>query len=123
MLVRLLYLEKEEKELDLTVTHNPKKTLESFCKWQGKFNPSEGSLGHADVSLLFTRFLPESTIYFYSSVFVYYRLDICHGTDCEVVGQSFVGTPCRKGKNCGYCEDNGLEMGLVVAHQIGHLQV
>lgn len=40
-----------------------------------------------------------------------------------MVGQSFVGTPCKKDQNCGYCEDNGLEMGLVVAHQIGHLQV
>ncbi|KAL1516603.1 hypothetical protein ABEB36_000497 [Hypothenemus hampei] len=103
ILVRLLYLDKEEKELDLKVTHDAKKTLESFCKWQQKFNPSEGNVGHADIALLLT------------------RMDVCYGKDCEIVGQSFIGSPCKKGMNCAFCEDNGLELGLVIAHQIGHL--
>ncbi|XP_022900550.2 A disintegrin and metalloproteinase with thrombospondin motifs 6-like [Onthophagus taurus] len=106
IIVRIIYLEKEEEEIDLLINHDSSKTLESFCKWQITVNPKDiHNPNHHDVAVLLTRH------------------DLCatNGGSCDLMGLAYVGTACNPNKNCGINEDAGLLLGIVVAHEVGHI--
>lgn len=57
VLVRIMYLEKEEEEIDLNINHSAADTLISFCKWQVTINPKEvTNPHHHDIAVLFSRY-------------------------------------------------------------------
>lgn len=56
VVVRIMYLDKEEEEIDLEISPDADKTLASFCKWQEKINPKDiSSPNHHDIAVLLTR--------------------------------------------------------------------
>lgn len=56
VVVRIMYLEKEEEEIDLTINRNAEDTLASFCKWQQTVNPKDlKNPNHHDIAVLLTR--------------------------------------------------------------------
>lgn len=58
VVVRLIYLEQEKKAIDLSISQDAEKTLDSFCAWQQSVNPSDiQHPHHHDIAVLFTRFL------------------------------------------------------------------
>lgn len=62
VVVRIIYLEKEEEEIDLMINPNADETLASFCKWQQKVNPSDvKNPHHHDIAVLLTRYLTKIT--------------------------------------------------------------
>lgn len=54
----------------------------------------------------------------------YRRTDIC-GSDrnCAIVGAARVGGMCDPADSAALCEDNGLRLGFVIAHEIAHTLV
>jgi hypothetical protein len=103
-LVRVIYLEKEEEEIDLTINRDADETLTSFCKWSTRINPITSHPNHHDIAVLVTKH------------------DICAGSDdCGAVGLANIAGCCGKGISCAICEDTGLVVGTVMAHEIGHL--
>lgn len=55
VVVRIVYLEKEEKEINLEINRDASKTLRSFCDWAIKINTPEDSANHYDMAVLLTR--------------------------------------------------------------------
>lgn len=54
--VRIIYLEKEEEEIDLMLSKEGHKTLRSFCDWQATINPKDvHNPIHHDIAVLLTR--------------------------------------------------------------------
>ncbi|PNF34596.1 hypothetical protein B7P43_G05875 [Cryptotermes secundus] len=103
-LVRVIYLEKEEEEVDLTINIDADETLTSFCKWATRINPATSHPNHHDIAVLFTKY------------------DICAGMDdCGAVGLANIAGCCGKDLSCAICQDTGLVVGTVMAHEIGHL--
>uniref|UniRef100_T1HAS7 Peptidase M12B domain-containing protein n=1 Tax=Rhodnius prolixus TaxID=13249 RepID=T1HAS7_RHOPR len=105
VVVRIIYLHKEEEEIDLEISSNATVTLDSFCKWQHPLNPKDPSHpSHHDLAILLTKY------------------DICSSSKaaCSLLGLAFVGTVCNPQKNCAINEDNGLGLALTVAHEMGH---
>ncbi|KAK9754578.1 Thrombospondin type 1 domain [Popillia japonica] len=107
-LVRIIYFEKEEDEIDIQVKPEAMGTLGRFCEWQQTINPKDiKSPIHHDIAILITRY------------------DICDetlpGDGCVLLGLAYVGTPCKKGKPCAYCEEGGLSVGYVITHELGHV--
>jgi hypothetical protein len=103
-LVRVIYLEKEEDEIDLTINRDADETLTSFCKWSTRINPLTSHPNHHDIAILVTKH------------------DICAGADdCGAVGLANIAGCCQKGQSCAICEDTGLVVGTVMAHEVGHL--
>ncbi|XP_059845640.1 A disintegrin and metalloproteinase with thrombospondin motifs 12-like [Hypanus sabinus] len=103
VLVRLILLEEEEKELK--IIHHADHTLSSFCKWQKNINPkSDSSPNHHDVAVLLT------------------RKDLCAGMNhpCETLGLSHVSGMCQPHRSCNINEDSGLPVAFTIAHEIGH---
>ncbi|XP_051890079.1 A disintegrin and metalloproteinase with thrombospondin motifs 12-like [Pristis pectinata] len=103
VLVRLILLEEEEKELK--IIHHADHTLSSFCKWQKNINPkSDSSPNHHDVAVLLT------------------RKDLCAGMNrpCETLGLSHVSGMCQPHRSCNVNEDSGLPVAFTIAHEIGH---
>ncbi|KAJ8970173.1 hypothetical protein NQ317_016646, partial [Molorchus minor] len=108
VIVRMMYLEKEEEEIDLIINNDADKTLASFCKWQMKVNPQDiENPNHHDIAVLLTRY------------------DICAdaGADCGLMGLAYVAAACTKDEPCALNEDGGLQLGIVVAHEVGHVYV
>ncbi|PNF21231.1 hypothetical protein B7P43_G04192 [Cryptotermes secundus] len=104
VLVRVIYLEKEEEEFDLTINRDADATLTSFCKWSKRMNPMLTHPNHHDIAVLITKY------------------DICAGwDDCGTVGLANVAGCCGPESSCAICEDTGLVVGTVIAHEIGHL--
>nr|XP_023026845.1 A disintegrin and metalloproteinase with thrombospondin motifs 7-like [Leptinotarsa decemlineata] len=106
VVVRIMYLEKEEEEIDLVINTDADKTLSSFCKWQEKINPKDiENPNHHDIAVLLTRY------------------DICAdaGADCGLMGLAYVAAACTSNENCAINEDGGLVLGIVVAHEMGHV--
>ncbi|XP_048524385.1 A disintegrin and metalloproteinase with thrombospondin motifs 12 isoform X1 [Dendroctonus ponderosae] len=105
VVVRIIYLEKEEKEIDLEINRDSGKTLKSFCDWANKINTPENTPNHFDMAMLLTRY------------------DLCAQAeeDCDLTGLAFVGGACSKAEQCGINEDGGLVLSVIVAHEIGHL--
>ncbi|XP_046392172.1 A disintegrin and metalloproteinase with thrombospondin motifs 12-like [Ischnura elegans] len=106
-IVRIMFLETEKEELDLEITRDSEKTLQSFCSWQIGVNPKIDHPHHHDIAVLFTRH------------------DLCSKEDhegaCGLLGLAYVAGVCDPQKSCSINEDNGLLLGVVTAHEIGHL--
>ncbi|EFN73626.1 A disintegrin and metalloproteinase with thrombospondin motifs 7 [Camponotus floridanus] len=105
VLVRMIYLEKEKEEIDLLISPNAEKTLESFAKWAEKMNPKDDTHpNHYDIAVLVTRY------------------DICsEETNCDLMGLAHVAAACDSAKAACINEDSGLLLGVVVAHEVGHV--
>ncbi|XP_072243654.1 A disintegrin and metalloproteinase with thrombospondin motifs 12-like [Leuresthes tenuis] len=103
ILVRLILLQGEEKELK--IVHHADTTLGSFCAWQKNLNPqSDTHPAHHDVAVLIT------------------RKDICAGMNqpCETLGLSHLSGMCQPHRSCNINEDSGLPVAFTVAHEMGH---
>ncbi|XP_043277763.1 A disintegrin and metalloproteinase with thrombospondin motifs 7-like [Venturia canescens] len=105
IVVRVIYLEQEKKEIDLNISPKGEQTLDSFAAWAHKLNPKDlRHPNHHDVALLLTRY------------------DICSkDASCELTGLAFVAGACDPPHAAAINEDAGLVLGIVVAHEIGHL--
>lgn len=55
----------------------------------------------------------------------FYRHDICADDEdgCGLMGLAFVAAACTDNENCCINEDGGLVLGIVVAHEMGHVYV
>ncbi|XP_031161560.1 A disintegrin and metalloproteinase with thrombospondin motifs 12 [Sander lucioperca] len=103
ILVRLILLQGEEKELK--IVHHADATLSSFCAWQKNLNPqSDTHPAHHDVAVLVT------------------RKDICAGMNqpCETLGLSHLSGMCQPHRSCNINEDSGLPVAFTIAHEMGH---
>ncbi|XP_015115568.1 A disintegrin and metalloproteinase with thrombospondin motifs 12-like [Diachasma alloeum] len=105
VVVKMTYLEAEKKEIDLTISPKAEKTLESFAAWSEKMNPKEKTHpNHFDISVLITRH------------------DICsEQSGCTLMGLAYVAAACDPPKAAAINEDSGLLLGIVVAHEVGHV--
>ncbi|XP_008201012.2 A disintegrin and metalloproteinase with thrombospondin motifs 7 isoform X1 [Tribolium castaneum] len=106
VVVRIMYLDKEEEEIDLVINPNADDTLASFCKWQQKINPKDlANPNHHDIAVLLTRY------------------DICadNMSNCGLMGLAYVASACSGNEPCAINEDGGLVLGIVVAHEMGHV--
>nr|XP_022900548.1 A disintegrin and metalloproteinase with thrombospondin motifs 6-like isoform X1 [Onthophagus taurus] len=103
-IVRIIRLEEEDHEMNMNVNKDAEKTLEYFREWQNQVNPKEDTHpNHHDIAVLIT------------------RVDIC-GADstCGLLGSSKIGGMCDPQNQAAICEDNGLRLGFVIAHEIAH---
>lgn len=106
VVVRIIYLNDEGNSLNLDITTNSVSTLESFCEWQHNINPKDvDHPQHHDIALLLT------------------RENLCNGAECGLLGLANVAAACVGHKSCAINEDTGLKLGVVVAHEIGHMLV
>jgi hypothetical protein len=106
VVVRIIYLHKQEEELDLHINQDADASLSSFCKWQTTVNPRDvAHPNHHDIAVLLTRF------------------DICtdNMSDCGLLGLAYTAQACNPNMSCAICEDTGMVLGVTVAHEIGHL--
>ncbi|KAL0128942.1 hypothetical protein PUN28_003960 [Cardiocondyla obscurior] len=105
VLVRVIYLEKEKEEIDLLISPAAENTLASFAKWAEKMNPKDDMHpNHYDIAVLVTRY------------------DICsEGTNCDLMGLAHVAAACDSEKAACINEDSGLLLGIVIAHEVGHV--
>ncbi|XP_043523345.1 A disintegrin and metalloproteinase with thrombospondin motifs 7-like [Frieseomelitta varia] len=106
VIVRIIYLEKEKEEIDLMISPKAETTLASFTKWAQKMNPKDHTHpNHFDIAVLVTRY------------------DICSetATHCNLLGLAYVGTACDPEKAACITEDTGLLLGVVIAHEVGHV--
>ncbi|KAG8273250.1 hypothetical protein J6590_025686 [Homalodisca vitripennis] len=105
VIVRIIYLEKQEEEIDLETSNSGESTLDSFCIWQAKMNPKDYfHPNHHDLGVLLTRY------------------DICSADEdgCNLLGLAHMGTACSNDLNCCINEDSGLILGITATHEIGH---
>ncbi|XP_034196359.2 A disintegrin and metalloproteinase with thrombospondin motifs 7 isoform X1 [Osmia lignaria lignaria] len=105
VVVRMIYLEKEKEEIDLLISPAAEETLASFAKWADKMNPKDSTHpNHHDIGVLVTRY------------------DICsEGTNCELMGLAYVAAACDSTRAASINEDSGLLLGIVIAHEVGHV--
>ncbi|CAH0553700.1 unnamed protein product [Brassicogethes aeneus] len=106
VIVRIIFLEKEEEEIDLIINPDADKTLRSFCNWQIKINPKDKeNPNHHDIAVLITRY------------------DICSDnmTNCGLMGLAYVAAACTGNDPCAICEEGGLVTSVVIAHEMGHV--
>ncbi|GAB6026415.1 ADAM metallopeptidase with thrombospondin type 1 motif [Chamberlinius hualienensis] len=104
-LVRLILLEDEDQENELTVNHHADHSLKSFCKWQKQINPKEDSHpNHHDVAILITR----------------YNICTRMNEPCSTLGLAEVAGMCQPGRSCNINEDSGLALAYTISHEIGH---
>lgn len=103
-IVRLVRIEHEDYELNLALNKDPSKTLQYFVDWQQKINPKDDAHpNHHDMAILIT------------------RLDVCDDMKmCGWLGAARVGGVCDPNHQVALCQDVGLRLGFVIAHQIGH---
>ena len=103
VIVRIIQLEEKDPK-DLHVSSNASLTMDSFCKWQNQQNPKEDQHPqHHDTAILLTRH------------------DLCSEENCGLLGLATVAGVCVPAKSCAINEDTGLNLGVVVTHEIGHL--
>ena len=52
-----------------------------------------------------------------------FRYDLCgkNLTNCELLGLSYMASARTQRENCAISEDKGLQLGIVIAHQIGNM--
>ncbi|XP_070542487.1 LOW QUALITY PROTEIN: A disintegrin and metalloproteinase with thrombospondin motifs 7-like [Ptychodera flava] len=102
-MVRLMMMEDDEK--DLEITHHADSTLKSFCRWQNMINPTDESHpNHHDVAILLT------------------RVNLCAHMNkpCGTLGLAEVSGMCQAHRSCNVNEDSGLALAFTVAHEMGH---
>ncbi|XP_063220579.1 A disintegrin and metalloproteinase with thrombospondin motifs 6-like [Bacillus rossius redtenbacheri] len=106
-IVRIIYLNKEYQELDVLISSDASSTLKSFCEWQYKINPNIDHPNHHDIAVLLTKY------------------DICSdpagGSTCGLLGLANVAQACNPESSCCINEDSGLNLGITVAHELGHV--
>ncbi|KAL4609176.1 A disintegrin and metalloproteinase with thrombospondin motifs 1 [Arapaima gigas] len=100
--VKVLVLQEGQEELN--VTSNAALTLRTFCQWQRQHNPdSDRHPEHYDTAVLFT------------------RQDLCGSHSCNTLGLADVGTICQPERSCSVVQDDGLQAGFTLAHELGHV--
>ncbi|XP_002663267.4 A disintegrin and metalloproteinase with thrombospondin motifs 13 [Danio rerio] len=101
-LVRMIIL--TEPEPDIQISENITSSLKSVCEWGQKVNPDADSDPlHADLLLYITRF----------------DLVLPNGNKL-VRGVTQFGGVCSTQWNCVITEDTGFDLGITIAHEIGH---
>ncbi|XP_014473805.1 PREDICTED: A disintegrin and metalloproteinase with thrombospondin motifs 7-like [Dinoponera quadriceps] len=105
-IVRIIRLEVEENEMNLSMNQDADTTLRRFQEWQSTMNPGDDSHpNHHDCALLIS------------------KLDICVSRDlCGFTGTSTIAGTCDPTKGAAIVRDAGLPTGYHIAHQIGHTQ-
>ncbi|XP_076665038.1 A disintegrin and metalloproteinase with thrombospondin motifs 7-like [Andrena cerasifolii] len=105
VLVRMIYLEKEKEEIDLTISPQASETLASFANWAMRTNPADHDHpNHYDVGVLVTRH------------------DICSKkSGCSLTGLAYLAAACDPAKAASINEESGLLLGVVIAHEVGHV--
>uniref|UniRef100_A0A3B3DAW6 ADAM metallopeptidase with thrombospondin type 1 motif, 17 n=1 Tax=Oryzias melastigma TaxID=30732 RepID=A0A3B3DAW6_ORYME len=101
---------------NLEVSHHGERSLRSFCHWQDLEFGGDRKLG--------TKHIPGMTPgrpTVDSAVFVT-RTDFCVHKDepCDTVGIAYLGGACSPRRKCVLVEDNGLNLALTIAHELGH---
>lgn len=73
-------------------------------------------------SLLFLKCFDISYLKEIFKVFIF-RHDICANDEdgCGLMGLAYVAAACTDNENCCINEDGGLVLGVVVAHEMGHV--
>ncbi|XP_029470578.1 LOW QUALITY PROTEIN: A disintegrin and metalloproteinase with thrombospondin motifs 13 [Rhinatrema bivittatum] len=101
-LVKMIIL--SQPELDLQITADISSSLISVCEWSKKVNPeSDSDPDHADLVLYITRF----------------DLELPDGNR-QVRGVTQLGGACSPSWSCVITEDTGFDLGITMAHEIGH---
>ncbi|XP_056102673.1 A disintegrin and metalloproteinase with thrombospondin motifs 13 isoform X2 [Rhinichthys klamathensis goyatoka] len=101
-LVRMVIL--TEPKPDIQISENITSSLKSVCEWGQKVNPDADSDPlHADLLLYITRF----------------DLVLPNGNKL-VRGVTQLGGVCSTQWNCVITEDTGFDLGITIAHEIGH---
>ncbi|XP_077275525.1 A disintegrin and metalloproteinase with thrombospondin motifs 7 [Temnothorax americanus] len=103
-IVRIIRLEVEEDEMNLSINRDADATLRRFQKWQYTMNPGGDSHpNHHDCAILIS------------------KLDICVSTNlCGFTGTSTIAGTCDPLRGAAIVRDAGLPTGYHIAHQIGH---
>ncbi|XP_069871106.1 A disintegrin and metalloproteinase with thrombospondin motifs 13 isoform X2 [Dipodomys merriami] len=101
-LVKLMILMEPEDAPNITA--NITSSLRSVCEWSQTVNPTDDSApGHADLVLYVTRF----------------DLELPDGNR-QVRGVTRLGGLCSPSWSCLITEDTGFDLGVTIAHEIGH---
>ncbi|CAL9708505.1 unnamed protein product [Knipowitschia caucasica] len=101
-LVRMIILTEPEPEIQLSP--NITSSLRSVCNWGRRINPSNDTNPlHADLLIYITR----------------YDLVLPNGNR-QVRGVTQLGGACSEDWSCVITEDTGFDLGITVAHEIGH---
>ncbi|XP_054853580.1 A disintegrin and metalloproteinase with thrombospondin motifs 13 isoform X2 [Eublepharis macularius] len=101
-LIRMIIL--TEPEEGISITANLTSSMFSVCAWARKVNPENDSdPRHADLVLYVTRF----------------DLELPGGNN-QVRGVTQLGGACSTFWNCVITEDTGFDLGVTIAHEIGH---
>ncbi|CAN9513477.1 unnamed protein product [Ophioblennius macclurei] len=101
-LVRMIILSEPEPEIQLS--DNITSSLRSVCDWGRRINPSNDTDPlHADLLLYITR----------------YDLALPDGNK-QVRGVAQLGGACSSQWSCVITEDTGFDLGITIAHEIGH---
>ncbi|XP_069841669.1 A disintegrin and metalloproteinase with thrombospondin motifs 13 isoform X2 [Dendropsophus ebraccatus] len=101
-LVKMIIL--TEQEAGIKVGANLMDSLISVCEWSKTLNPiSDSDPQHADLVLYITRF----------------DLELPDGNK-QVRGVTQLGGACSSSWSCVITEDTGFDLGITIAHEIGH---
>lgn len=101
-LVRMIILTEAEPEIQMST--NITSSLRSVCDWGRRINPSNDTDPlHADLLLYITR----------------YDLALPDGNK-QVRGVAHLGGVCSSEESCVITEDTGFDLGITIAHEIGH---
>uniref|UniRef100_A0A8D0LBG0 A disintegrin and metalloproteinase with thrombospondin motifs 13 n=1 Tax=Sphenodon punctatus TaxID=8508 RepID=A0A8D0LBG0_SPHPU len=104
-LIKMIIL--TEPEADLNITSNITSSLISVCEWSQKVSPQNDSdPQHADLVLYVTRF----------------DLELPDGNK-QARGVTQLGGACSSFWTCAITEDTGFDLGVTIAHEIGHRSV
>ncbi|XP_024946989.1 A disintegrin and metalloproteinase with thrombospondin motifs 6 isoform X2 [Cephus cinctus] len=103
-IVRIIRLEVEEDEMNLSVSKDAGETMKYFQEWQRMINPGDDSHpNHHDCAILLS------------------RIDFCKTQSlCGFTGMSTVAGTCDPLRAAVVLRDAGLETGYHIAHHIGH---
>ncbi|XP_033762803.1 A disintegrin and metalloproteinase with thrombospondin motifs 6-like isoform X2 [Pecten maximus] len=100
--VQILLLQDDQP--GLSMVDNSEQLLNNFCFWHEKRQPSsESDDRYADGALLIT------------------KLDLKYQGDTSNLGLGHIGGICKANYRCSVNEDNGLDLGLTIAHETGHM--
>ncbi|XP_046547668.1 A disintegrin and metalloproteinase with thrombospondin motifs 1-like [Haliotis rubra] len=87
----------------LSIVPDAEKTLQSFCAWQEPLNPrGDDNPEHWDTASLMT------------------RVDLIYLGSQSDTGLATLEGMCGDNKRCSVVEDDGLDLGLTLAHETGH---
>eukprot|EP00117_Sycon_ciliatum_P042917 scpid14367/ scgid31153/ A disintegrin and metalloproteinase with thrombospondin motifs 16 len=102
---RIMYL--LEPQPQLPVTHDSNILLDRFCVFQHRQNPPpDRHFLHHDYAMLLTGY------------------GLCSRNNrggCDELGRAFIGTICNPTRSCGLVRDRGIQNGVVMAHEFGHV--